>query len=723
MTSKDVISGLVTPIVIITSTLSYAAMIFSGPLATKLPMGIGYGLVSAGIMAIVFAVGSSMPFAIAGPDSKPVAVLATLTTFIAADLARRGHTVDAPATILFTLIVGTLITGGTLYLFGALKAGRWIRFVPYSVIAGFMAASGGLLAAGGIRIITGAHSLLELLEQLARGRQLIPLAVGLAFAFGMLLIRRVKHPLAFPALLLGGALVTHLVLHAAGYSLSAARTAGWLLDLSSGAALPGPWLLKSMSSVNMLALLRASGGYVALVAVTAMTLLLGLMAIEVETRLDVDLDRELRLNGMANILVGMCGGMTGTLSMSRTLLNYRAGARHRASGVLAGVICLLTLAFGTRVLGFVPVPILGALLLQLGADLLMDWLVKGWRTMQRTDYVQMAVIFLAIVAWDFVAGVAIGIVAACITFAINTGRLRLVRLGLNRTVYSGRVDRPPYQQEQLVRHGQCIQIMWLHSFIFFGSAHRLLLQIQEIVRAQKGSCRSLILDFRQVLGIDSSAVMSFIKLRQIADREGFEIVLSEIPPDVSHALRVGGLLGNGENLTCRVFTNTDGALEWCEDKLLAQIMTRDEALSSADKWLSREIGGEEMFARLASYLEVIECQAGDILIRQGDPGDSLYLLYAGRVTVILRTPEGTDLRLRSMVGHTIVGEMGLYRSLPRGASVRADQPTIAYRLSLDAMTQMEQDDPTLAYAFHKLVIRTLAARLDFANREVASLQR
>ena len=84
MTSKDAIAGLVTPVVIITSTLSYAAMIFSGPLAQGLPIGIGYGLVSAGIMAIVFAMGSSMPFAIAGPDSKIVAVLATLAAVIAA---------------------------------------------------------------------------------------------------------------------------------------------------------------------------------------------------------------------------------------------------------------------------------------------------------------------------------------------------------------------------------------------------------------------------------------------------------------------------------------------------------------------------------------------------------------------------------------------------------------------------------------------------------------
>ena len=190
---------------------------------------------------------------------------------------------------------------------------------------------------------------------------------------------------------------------------------------------------------------------------------------------------------------------------------------------------------------------------------------------------------------------------------------------------------------------------------------------------------------------------------------------------MAHALRVGGLLGNGDNRTCRVFTNTDGALEWCEDKLLEEIKPSEGALLSADNWLASEIGSDQMFTRLTEYLEVVKCQTGDLLIRQGDRGDSLYLLFAGRVTVLLRTAEGVELRLRSMVGHTIVGEMGLYRTLPRGASVRADQPTVAYRMTLDALARMEKDDPDLAYAFHKLVIRTLAARLDFSNREVASL--
>jgi SulP family sulfate permease len=83
---------------------------------------------------------------------------------------------------------------------------------------------------------------------------------------------------------------------------------------------------------------------------------------------------------------------------------------------------------------------------------------------------------------------------------------------------------------------------------------------------------------------------------------------------------------------------------------------------------------------------------------------------------------GRELRVRSIERHTLVGEMGLYRAVPRGASVLVDQPTIVYRLSRDALKQMEADAPPLAVAFHKFVVRALADRLDFVNREVAALQ-
>ncbi len=722
-TVKDIVSGVVTSIVIVATTLSYSALIFSGSLADTLSLGIGFGLISAGLTAIVFAAASGLPFAIAGPDSKPVAVLASLAAFVGNDLMRQGRVDEVGPTVLAALIAGTLIVGITSYVLGALKLGRWIRFIPFPVIGGFMAASGWLLASGGVRVLTHEPLSLRLLSDLASGHHLAQLSVGVAFALALRSVQRINHPLAFPGLLIAGTAAILFGLAAAGVSAPEARETGWLLSLHSSASLPGPWLLGSLSKIDTHALLGSSGEYAALIIVTAATLLLGIMAIEVETKIDVDLDHELKLNGLANMFVGLGGGMLGTLSVSRTLFSYRMGARGRASGMLAGAICLLPLVFGHSALGFVPVPILGGLLLQLGADMLDEWLIKGWSKMQRADYVQLVAIFLAIAWLDFVAGVGVGIIAACITFAVNTSRIRLVKLGTDRSSFASRVDRPLYQAEELVRHGENIQIMWLHGFIFFGSAHRLLMQIKAVLATHEGACRSLILDFRQVLGIDSSAVMSLMKLRHFAEREGFTLVLSDVPPNVERSLRKGGILSRTHDPVCCAFVNLDSALEWCEDNLLAHSANREEEMRSAEEWLTAELGAPHLFRRLMPHLSVIELQPGDFIFTQGQAGDSLYLLASGRVTILFRASEGQEVRLRSMLGHTLLGEMGLYRVMPRGASVRVDEPTVVFRLSQATIDQLEREDPALAHAFHKFVIRTLASRLDFANREVASLQR
>ena len=146
-------------------------------------------------------------------------------------------------------------------------------------------------------------------------------------------------------------------------------------------------------------------------------------------------------------------------------------------------------------------------------------------------------------------------------------------------------------------------------------------------------------------------------------------------------------------------------------------------MRSAEEWLTAELGAPHLFRRLMPHLSVIELQPGDFIFTQGQAGDSLYLLASGRVTILFRASEGQEVRLRSMLGHTLLGEMGLYRVMPRGASVRVDEPTVVFRLSQATIDQLEREDPALAHAFHKFVIRTLASRLDFANREVASLQR
>ncbi len=722
ISSKDLVSGAITTVIILSSTLGYAAFIFSGPLSGTLHFAVGYALISAGVMAIVIALGSSAPFAIAGPDSKPAAVLAIMASLMAAELGRTHPAADIGLLVLAALVAGTIATGIALYALGASRTGKWIRFVPYPVIGGFMAASGWLVGVGGISVLTGTHVSLATLQSLASEQHLAQIAAGCGFAVAARATQRVNNPLAFPLLLVSAVVVVHLLLAADGFSIEAARDAGWLLNVGKSGEIASPaMLVRAAAGLDWHAVGLAAGEFIGLVAVTAMTLLLSLVVIEVESRLDVDLDRELRLNGVANILVGLAGGMVGTLSVSRTLFNFRAGARGRASGVVAGALCLALLGFGTDVLIYFPIPVLGGLLVHQGADMLHEWLIRARRTMPVTDYLQVVIIMLAIIHWDFLAGVAVGILSACVTFAINTSRIRLVKQTLDSSSFRSRVDRPIAHQQALVRHGGSIQIMWLHGFVFFGSAHRLLLDVKHIVDTRGHDvCRSLILDFRQVLGIESSAILNLGKLWNLAEREGFIIAVSSLPPAVEKALRSGGLLHPRDKVG-KVFPDLDAALEWCEDSLLAERAGDDAAMRSADEWLAREIGGHELSDRLPPYLERLEFEAGDTLFAQGAAAEELFLLFAGRVTVLLKLPNGSELRLRTIAGPTVIGEMGLYRTQPRGASVRADAPCVLYRLSATALGAMEKDDPALAYAFHKFIVRILAERLELANRQAAEM--
>jgi SulP family sulfate permease len=232
--THDIVSGLINSVFIIVLTVSYAVLIFSGSLAALLPVGIGYGLIAATVTAVVFAMASGIPFATAGPDSKPVAVLAALAAGIAADPSFVNGADTLGPTVLLGLIIATVLTGIVLYLLGALRTAGWIRFVPYPVMGGFLAASGWLLMTGSIQVMTGTRVSFATLGSIVGQAYVWQFAVGILFLMAIVLLRRIRHPLAFPVFLVVATLAVHGVLYATGTSLAAAREAHWLIDINAG---------------------------------------------------------------------------------------------------------------------------------------------------------------------------------------------------------------------------------------------------------------------------------------------------------------------------------------------------------------------------------------------------------------------------------------------------------------------------------------------------------
>jgi SulP family sulfate permease len=136
---NNVLAGILLGVMTLTNCISNAALIFSGELAQFLPFGICIALMGGTLVTIIVAFGSAFPFALAGPDSNASALLAIMASSIYASQQPYKSPEAILPTIWLTIIIATLMAGILLCVLGWFRLGRWIRFVPYSVVGDFMA--------------------------------------------------------------------------------------------------------------------------------------------------------------------------------------------------------------------------------------------------------------------------------------------------------------------------------------------------------------------------------------------------------------------------------------------------------------------------------------------------------------------------------------------------------------------------------------------------------
>jgi SulP family sulfate permease len=183
----------------------------------------------------------------------------------------------------------------------------------------------------------------------------------------------------------------------------------------------------------------------------------------------------------------------------------------------------------------------------------------------------------------------------------------------------------------------------------------------------------------------------------------------------------GGILGGKSGH--QVFADLNAALAWCEDRLLAEAnVDIQTGLASFEPWLQRQLGGDVLVADLLTYFERKDADGSQIFYREGEPADTLDLVAAGHLAIEIAKGNGENRRVRRTVTHTVVGEMGFFRRTVRSATVIAEGPVTLFTLNRASFVRMRCERPDLANAFNDFIIRTLADRIDVANREVAALE-
>ena len=215
---------------------------------------------------------------------------------------------------------------------------------------------------------------------------------------------------------------------------------------------------------------------------------------------------------LLNVVSGALGGIPGYHALSLTAL-ARADGRERAGrGLVAAVVPRVAVVFGATVDRADPaddrrrgarVPRPGVhRRVGLGqARVLPTARVRGRAGDPGGDHRQ-----------GFLPGVVVGLVLAVVLFAVNYGRIELVREVAFGETYRTNVDRPPAERAALRLMGERVQILRVNGFVFFGSANRLLERIRK--RVEAAPPRFLVIDLRRVTGVDSSAVVALVKVIQ-----------------------------------------------------------------------------------------------------------------------------------------------------------------------------------------------------------------
>lgn len=715
--AQDAVSGVVASLVTIAHCLSFSALIFGGNLAPGLPTALWGFLVATAAVTVLTGLFTTLPPVLAGPRNPAVAVMAVLASTIAAAAAAQGlDATEAARHVLVALALASTLTGALIWVLGTFQLGQAVRFVPYPVIGGFLAASGLLLVLGGLNVGAGIRLEWHSFGEMFTGSSLMRLAVTFGFAGLLLALRRAPQGAkALPVVIVLAAVIIDVML----WLLGGVSGSGWHLATSGGAQSWSP--IGSMAGLDWEILAGAGVEIVSIAGVSTAALLLDVSSLEVQRRTQADMDTEFRISGAANLAVVAVGGISVGHALNPSRLVDALGGRGRVAGVAGGLFVGLVLASGVDLASLVPRPVLGGLLIFLGVGVLGDAL----RVPGRQSWPELALtlgIMMAIVSLGYLTGIVLGMVGACLLFAARYSRIDVIRRHVTRAELAAPVERSPEASRLLAEQGSRIHVLWLTGYLFFGSSNGLFESIRQSA-ASRGlfGRRWVVLDCSSVTGIDASAVLSFQKLADWASTSDVVLIFTSAAPSLSAELTAAGILGGRTGV--RYFATRNDALEWAEDELIGAVRDETPIAGEFENWLKRELGEVASERLISTYLERRELGAGDVLCAHGALSDTIEFVAAGSVAVTVPSlvSDERPVRVRRMTGRTVVGEMGFFRALPRTASVIAEEPALVYVLTRGAYARLLAEEPRLAAELLQFVVRALSDRVETANREITAL--
>ncbi|MBN2682268.1 MAG: SulP family inorganic anion transporter [Bacteroidales bacterium] len=508
-----------------------------------------YGAIFLGIIAALF---GGTPSQISGPTGPMTVVSASIV----------GLAVSSAGSLEqgFVIVIGTFfLTGIFQIMFGIIKIGNYIKFIPYPVISGFMSGIGVIII------------LLQLYPFMGH---VSPNAITDV-------IYNIQKPVAemnYSSLLLG--LGTIVIIYIFPYISK--KIPGTLV------ALLAMTLLAAFGNIEVPIIGSIPAGFpeftgtafaglniemIGLMIMPAITLaglgaidsLLTSVVADNITKTKHDSNKELIGQGMGNAVAALFGGIPGAGATMRTVVNVRTGGRTQLSGAIHGVLLLVIMLGLGRYVSAIPLSVLAGVLITVGISIIDKKGLKDILHIPKADAVIMIIVLLMTVFVDLLQAVGLGMIIASVLFMKKASDL--VDTGTEVTSISHKDHELPWDDECDVPPGmkEEVFIQHLNGPIFFGSVSK----FQQMTSYLPENVKVVVIRMKKVPYIDQSGLYAMESYIHELHSKGIKIVFTMIQPQPMYMLRGINIIP-GMVPEEKVFDDFDRCKEWFKERSFAK---------------------------------------------------------------------------------------------------------------------------------------------------------
>ena len=520
----DIFGGITAGIVALPLALTFGIQAFGGidsPASSSI--GALAGLVGATLLGFFASLFGGTHSQISGPTGPMTVITASL---VSGAWVSGGGSFDA---VLITMSLAGLFCGLFQILFGIIRIGKYVRYIPYPVLSGFMSGIGVIIILQQIYPLIGMKSpvlVVDMVAQfpamLAEMTTVIPLLLGIATILVVRLFPFITKKV--PATLVALIVLTFVSLFT---GIDKSMTIG---EIPS--CLPMPFFTKvSLAGLDWWALTEAAiiPGLTLAGLGSIDTLLTSVVADNI-TKTHHNSNKELIGQGIGNAVSGMFCGIAGAGATMRTVVNVKSGGRTQLSGMIHSLFLLAILLGAGTLVKYVPLSVLAGILITVGWGIIDFRGFRDIRKIPKADAFVLVVVFLTTVFVDLLTAVGIGMVIACVLFM---KRMSDLAEGSYVTMNATEPESPWADEAGLPDDiKRKIFIERFHGPIFFGSING----FNKVMAAVPDDAEIVILRMKRVKFMDQSGVYAMESAIKELQQRGKIVLMTIIQPQPRYLL-------------------------------------------------------------------------------------------------------------------------------------------------------------------------------------------